>query len=99
MIDGTKPSVELSGFRRSGTIDSQLPNLKIKIKDKGSGISKWNVTFAGEWLLMAYDPEQDILIWERDKPLEPGEGDLVITVEDEAGNTTEKTISFTVPGQ
>ena len=48
---------------------------------------------------MAYDPEQHLLIWERDIPLSAGTGELVVRVSDSAGNETVKSMRLTVPAR
>lgn len=97
MQDTVKPSIRLIRPSGSSPLSSQVPDIRIKIKDEGSGIAKWHVTFRNEWILMAYDPEENELVWERDKTLTTGPGQLVIQVYDEAGNVSTQTLDLSIP--
>ncbi|MFP6616288.1 MAG: hypothetical protein VCB26_07785, partial [Candidatus Hydrogenedentota bacterium] len=99
MMDSTQPEVRFRSPGRSGAVNSSTPEIKVLMDDKGSGISQWRATYDGEWLLMAYDPEQHLLIWERDIPLSAGTGELVVRVSDSAGNETVKSMRLTVPAR
>jgi hypothetical protein len=97
MVDTTPPAVKFRAPSRSGAVRSRTPEIKIFIDDKGSGISGWSAGYNGEWLLMVYDPEQDLLTWERDVSLASGSGELLVRVTDNAGNETVRSMQLTVP--
>jgi hypothetical protein len=69
----------------------QLNQKKVSftINDELSGLNKYEVRLNDEWLLMHYDPKQN-LIWS--EPLDPNNpitGELFLHVEDNVGNITE----------
>ena len=97
MTDSTAPRISFQRPAQSTTVQSASSEIRIHMQDNGSGIASWKVTYRNEWLLMAYDPEQNILIWERDKALPSGNGELKVSVRDKAGNTTVKQLTLTVP--
>ena len=98
MEDGTRPEVSFRKERWQRSTGSRTPEIRVVVRDAGSGIASWRCRYEGKWLLMAYDPEQDLLIWERDVPLPIGEGTLTISVTDEAGNEAVQEILLTVSG-
>ncbi len=57
-----------------------------KIKDDLAGIKEFKATINGKWLLMHYDPKQD-LIWSVPLiPNNPINGEFILYVEDQVGN-------------
>lgn len=77
---------------------SRRPVIRIRATDEGSGIDTFRGTYNGKWILLAYDPEQDLLEWEQDEDLPAGEGTLVVEVRDHAGNIARAERTITVPG-
>lgn len=67
---------------------TQRPIIRATITDVGSGISDFSITANGRWLLAEYDPDEDRLEWERDRPLDSGANEIVYQVTDNAGNVT-----------
>ena len=59
---------------------------RVRIRDRQSGIAKYEATLNGEWLLMNYDYKTGILQSERLDRSKPLKGDFVLTVTDNAGN-------------
>jgi hypothetical protein len=59
---------------------------RLRIRDRQSGIAKYEATINGEWLLMNYDYKTGILQSERLDRSKPLKGDFVLTVTDNAGN-------------
>lgn len=64
------------------------PKISASVSDIGSGVADVCVTCNGQWLLVAYDPENSRMDWERDEDLPDGPKEFVFTVTDKAGNTT-----------
>jgi hypothetical protein len=64
------------------------PSIRAAVSDVGSGIARADITCNGRWLLTAYDPEHDLIYWERDEDLPDGAKELTFTATDKAGNTT-----------
>jgi hypothetical protein len=62
--------------------------VRFKIRDELSGISSYEATINGQWLLMHYDAKSATIWSERlDKSI-PLRGDFQLTVKDNAGNTS-----------
>jgi hypothetical protein len=97
MQDTQGPTIAFKHPAQSGIVSSNTPRIQIRIEDTGSTIKRWAAHFNHEWLLMAYDPEEDELVWEGDKALPSGNGELVVRVEDEAGNVSTKQLTLTIP--
>ncbi len=83
----------INGFRAQ----NRRPAITATVADTGSGIAGINVTLAGRWLLTAYDPERNRLVWERDEDLPSGRQELTIRVQDKAGNETEDRRYLVIP--
>lgn len=82
----------------SATATPRRPDIRIRATDMGSGIEFFHATYNGKWILLAYDPEQDLLEWEQDEDLPAGPGMLLIEVRDYAGNTARRELALTIPG-
>lgn len=61
-------------------------NARFKIKDALSGISSFEATINGKWLLLNYDAKSNTIMTEKLNKQEPLKGDFVLTVTDNAGN-------------
>jgi hypothetical protein len=59
------------------------------IRDELSGIKKYEARINGNWLLMHYDPKQNLIWSENLEPNIPLEGELLLQVEDNTGNITQ----------
>ncbi len=91
--DSIKPTVSLVNFSNGKWI-SQNKTLKVKIKDKESGIKSFRGTIDNEWILMEYNHKKGILIYDfTDKKLVGSKHIFKIVVSDNVGNT--KTLSTT----
>ena len=73
------------------SIASRRPEIRARVSDTGSGVSEITATCGGQWLLMEYDPERQLIEWVRDEDLPAGEQQLVFRVSDRAGNVTTET--------
>jgi hypothetical protein len=59
------------------------------IMDELSGIKRYEARIDGNWLLMHYDPKQNLIWSETLEPNIPIRGELLLQVEDNVGNITE----------
>lgn len=96
MSDTTPPSLQAQPSSPSGTVRNFRPTIEFHVEDRGSGIADWTATYRDEWLLMAYDPELNLLSWEKDVALTEGDGKLVVEVTDNAGNVSTREFEFTI---
>lgn len=76
---------------------SRRPALRAKISDIGSGIASYAIYCGKQWLLAAYDPEQNLIRWEQDEELPSGTQEIVFEATDAAGNVSRTTRTITVP--
>jgi len=95
--DTRPPLVEILRPRDGEQYVSARPSIRVEIDDDGSGIGAYRATYNGEWLLMEYDPERKLLTWEQDEDLPAGAGELVVTVTDNVGNTSTRSVTARLP--
>lgn len=87
MSDTTAPEIRAVNVK-NGMKTSGIQELKVAIKDNLSGIRSYRGTLNGAWILMDYDAKSRMLTYKRDALLLEGENVLVVTVEDNCGNTS-----------
>ena len=68
------------------SINSQM--VKMRIRDELSGISYFEASINGEWLLMTYDYKTGVIYSERLDRSRPIRGEFELKVVDNAGNET-----------
>ena len=95
--DTAPPLVRAVRPAEGAALPSRRPPIHARVQDTGSGIREYSITFRGNWLLAAYDPEREIIEWEQDEDLPSGPGDLVFRITDHAGNVTHRTLTIIVP--
>ncbi len=92
-FDTEKPTISLVNFSKGKWI-SQNKTLKVKIKDKETGIKSFRATIDNDWILMEYNHKKGILTYDfSDKKLVGNKHLFKIVVSDNVGNT--KTVSAT----
>jgi len=69
-------------------LDVSKGSLAFRIRDEHSGIHSFKGTINGKWLLLSYDYKKKRIWWDKLNEDDNLEGDLVVTVEDNAGNVT-----------
>ncbi|MEI7801530.1 MAG: hypothetical protein WCI97_02675 [Bacteroidota bacterium] len=100
-LDTTPPTVTVLSMIEQTLTDN---NIKVKITDNLSGVTKYNGYIDGEWILMELDFKTNTLTWNRnavisgtmEKTFSAGEHIFKLVVADEVGNTTTKTIKFKI---
>jgi hypothetical protein len=92
-VDTLPPEIAPVNIFNGKKIGNQQ-TLRIKIADDLSGIAKYEPSLNGEWLLMEYDPKNDVLIYFVDERVKTGENILRLQVWDERDNTSELEIRF-----
>lgn len=92
-FDSIPPTAKLYNFKNNQWI-SQLKKLKVKIRDKESGIKNYRATIDNDWVLMEYNHKKGILSYDfSDKKLVGSKHLFKLVVSDNVGNT--KIISAT----
>jgi hypothetical protein len=87
MADSTNPTIRPLNFKNGGDI-SALKQLRIEIKDDLSGIDSYHPKLNGQWILMEYDPKNNLLFYEIDERMQNGSNQFEIVVKDKCGNTS-----------
>lgn len=78
LADTVPPSIKL--------IYANNQAVRFKIRDFLSGISSFEATINGKWLLLNYDAKNDVILSERKSQSELLKGDFQLIVTDNAGN-------------
>lgn len=93
-FDEKYPKITPINFKNNQWI-SALSKLKVKIKDRESGIKNWRATIDDEWILMEYNHRTGVLTYDfLDRKLVSGKHTFKIVVSDNVGNTEVKTLTF-----
>jgi hypothetical protein len=95
--DQTAPYLGRMTPEADGPVTGRRPSIQAMVKDQGSGIARVEGWCDAQWLLMAYDPERELVAWEQDVDLPPGERRLRLRAIDEAGNETVEERAVFVP--
>src|SRR5665213_194128 len=93
LIADDVPPVIYIDFKDNANISSQRI-IVISPKDNSDEIKNFRADLDGKWLLFSNDKGKK-LIYHFDEKCPPGKHELKISVEDEAGNKTQKTYHFT----
>ncbi len=85
MMDTVPPEIEPLNIHDNKNISGDKL-LKIKVSDNLSGIDKYEACMNEEWILMEYDPKNDMLIYYIDDRIEKGWNNFKLEVSDERNN-------------
>jgi murein DD-endopeptidase MepM/ murein hydrolase activator NlpD len=83
--DDIKPTIKPLNFKSGGLITENW-SLRLEIKDKESGINKYEMLVNGEWVLAEYDAKNNLLIYQIDNHIKKGHNTLEVIVTDMLGN-------------
>ncbi len=86
-VDTVAPTINPVNFKK-GTNFTGNKAMKIIIKDDLAGIEKYKPKINGEWVRMAYDEKNDLLVFKDFSRLKKGNHELLLTVYDKQGNKT-----------
>jgi len=84
-IDTIKPKIRPVNIHDNKVLTYQS-NIKIKISDNLSGITKYRATIDDSWILMEYDAKNSLLTYFFDDRIKPGTHDFVLMVKDNSNN-------------
>jgi hypothetical protein len=85
MLDTVSPVIMPLNIADNKNIGGQQ-NIRIEVSDELSGINTYRGTMNGKWILMDYDPKNDLLIYQIDDRTIEGQNHFRLTVKDQAGN-------------
>lgn len=86
-VDTVAPEIEPLNIRNGKSLSNQK-SIKINIRDEISGIKDYEATLNGKWLLMEWDPKNELLFYDIDERLRKGENQFRLEVSDAVGNKT-----------
>jgi hypothetical protein len=90
VIDTTAPVIKpFSGNAASKN------SLKFTVSDNFSGISKYYGEVNGKWALVEWDPKNKLMFYKFDEVAKPGKNEFTLYLEDEKGNKSKYSTSFT----
>ncbi|MEO6489880.1 MAG: M23 family metallopeptidase [Ferruginibacter sp.] len=90
--DSIPPSVVPVGFR-NGMVTTKFTKIKFAVWDNTEEIQQFTALLDGNWLRFTNDKGRNF-VYDFDERCGPGEHELVIIAEDQAGNKTEKRYQF-----
>ena len=70
-------------------------SLKFTVSDNFSGISTYKGEVNGQWALVEWDPKNKLMVYKFDKVANPGKNKFSLFLEDEKGNKTSYSTTFT----
>jgi hypothetical protein len=87
MVDTLAPKIIPVNVSNNKNIAAQN-TIKIQITDELSGISSYRGRLNGKWILMDYDPKNDLLTYLYDESLQKGENIFELMVTDKKNNVS-----------
>ena len=93
VLDTVPPKIEALNIYENKNIKN-MQAIRIKITDELSGISGYKPTLNGKWILMEYDPKNDLLLYSPDNMLKKGKNTFKLEVWDERGNRSERKLTL-----
>lgn len=86
MADTIAPVIKPLNIANNKKISAQQ-SIRVSISDNLSGIKSYRGTLNGKWILMDYDPKNNLLKYNFDELLNQGVNEFLLEVTDDAGNT------------
>ena len=84
--DTTKPEIKPINFKQNSNI-SNRSTIRLRLKDKMSGIKSYNAYLNGKWALFEYEPKSNLIFHKiSDNIINEGENILLINYQDGVGN-------------
>ncbi len=92
--DSVAPEIKPVNFKNKQWL-TNYSFLRIKLSDDYSGIQKYRGEINGKWILLEYEPKDNILIYNfQDLDFEESLLQLRVTAEDQVGNSSELNMEF-----
>lgn len=87
-VDTINPIIIAKSFTKNK--NGKLPQkFNVEIKDKETGVNSFRATLNQEWILMEYDAKKNLIFYEVDSRLKPGDNQFHLEVVDQMGNRSE----------
>ncbi|MCF8364884.1 MAG: M23 family metallopeptidase [Bacteroidales bacterium] len=87
-IDTIAPEIKPLNISPGKNI-TDLQSIRMAITDKLSGIASYKAKLNGNWLLMEWDPKNNLLVYWIDEHMQAGINDFYLEVADALGNVSE----------
>lgn len=88
MLDSLTPELLPKNFKDQ-TSTAGIDTLKFHLEDDLSGIDSYSGMLNGKWVLLEFDPKNDLLYYVKDERFINGQNTIRITVKDNVGNVRE----------
>jgi hypothetical protein len=85
VADTLAPTILPANIQNGKDISAQK-TIRITIKDDLSGIESYRPTLNGQWILMEWDPKNNLLVYEIDEMTRKGKNSFQLVVTDTRGN-------------
>ncbi|MCF6341939.1 MAG: M23 family metallopeptidase [Bacteroidales bacterium] len=85
--DTIAPEISTVNFYPGKNVSKQH-SLKVRIREKQTGIKSYRGTLNGHWILMEYKPKKNLLTYNYDEYIRKGENTFKLVVTDLLGNET-----------
>jgi hypothetical protein len=92
MLDSLAPDLRTKNFKDQ-TSTAGIDTIKFHFEDDLSGISSYSGTLNGKWVLLEFDPKNDLLYYVKDEYFISGQNTIRITANDKVGNVKEVSIT------
>ncbi|MDC0303578.1 M23 family metallopeptidase [Flavobacteriales bacterium] len=93
MLDSIAPVLRPKNFQDQ-TSYPNLDTLKFYLEDDLSGIRSYSGTLNGKWVLLEFDPKNDLLYYVKDERMVKGVNSFRIKATDKVGNVKELSVSI-----
>ena len=92
MLDSLAPALRAKNFKDQ-TSTAGIDTLKFHLEDNLAGIRSYTGTLNGKWVLLEFDPKNDLLYYVKDERFISGQNTIRITAKDKVGNVKEVSIT------
>ncbi|MFT4980803.1 MAG: hypothetical protein ACI9UR_000645 [Bacteroidia bacterium] len=93
MLDSLAPILRPKNFQDQ-TSYPNLDTLKFHLEDDLSGIRSYSGTLNGKWVLLEFDPKNDLLYYVKDERFSKGLNTFRLKVSDKVGNVKELSVTI-----
>jgi hypothetical protein len=87
--DNLAPAIVPTNFHNKKSMIG-AKSIRFTATDYGSGIKNYNAYLNGNWVLLEYEPKQNLFFYDIDENMVKGENTLEIIIEDLVGNTAQQ---------
>jgi hypothetical protein len=93
MLDSLAPELRPKNFKDQ-TSTAGIDTIKFHLEDDLAGIRSCSGTLNGKWVLLEFDPKNNLLYYVKDERFINGQNTIRITAKDNVGNTKELNVTL-----